>query len=686
MQVRDACAKGHVSHSHSAVCCAPFAAQSPSKSAAATAAPASAAAALDFFGSNIAAAAAAPAAAAASPATTRTPSKKQQPQSASKASGGKRKRDAEEDDEEIVVKQEPSSDAEDDNADEEQMLDDGENDLDGAEDDDGEEDGEEGGVQLFNRSHGGAAGSGSDDDAAAAGTAGSAAASAARSLKSLRRSLGIHVSGSDIPPPFLRFTDLSQEPLKVSQFIVDNLSRPVLEGGAGYKAPTPIQQQAVPILLAGRELLACAPTGSGKTAAFAIPILAALRKPSASGVGFRALVLSPTRELAEQTHRCFTALSHGRAFKIFHLSKANANANTFGSAAAAQSKRDILITTPMRLVNLIQTESIDLSAVEYLILDEADRLFELGFLEQVDTVMSACTNPRLRRALFSATMQQGVETLARTVLRDPIRLTIGVRNSATSSIQQELLFVSSEEGKLLAFRQMMQRGLEIPVLIFVQSKDRAAQLYNELVYENLQVDVIHADRTANQREQSIRKFRSGAVWVLICTDLMARGIDFKGVRTVINYDFPQSLVSYIHRIGRTGRAGAQGKAITFFTEIDTPLLGGVARLVKASGSEVPEWMLRSGSGSGGLHRMSVSAARRLKDQAPPRASIQPKDPSTKSGGSGSSANKKARDRKKKRKSGGAGADADAGAATQKPEPVPGRTAQTSNKRKAHHNE
>ncbi len=170
--------------------------------------------------------------------------------------------------------------------------------------------------------------------------------------------------------------------------------------------------------------------------------------------------------------------------------------------------------------------------------------------------------------MFSATMEQGVENMARTVLREPLRLNIGARNSATESIKQSLLYVSSEEGKLVALRQMIQNGLDIPVLIFVQSKERAAQLYGELVFDAIQVDVIHADRTAAQRSESIRRFRAGSAWVLICTDLMARGIDFLGVRTVINYDFPQSTVSYIHRIGRTGRAGREGKAITFFTEAD----------------------------------------------------------------------------------------------------------------------
>lgn len=231
-------------------------------------------------------------------------------------------------------------------------------------------------------------------------------------------------------------------------------------------------------------------------------------------------------------------------------------------------------------------------SVEYLILDEADRLFELGFLDQVDKVLSACSHPQLKRALFSATMEQGVETLARTVLRDPVRMVVGARNSATASIQQELLFVSNEEGKLIAMRQMLQSGLPLPALVFVQSKERAQQLYQELVYESVAVDVIHADRTQHQRMEAIRKFRAGKVWFLICTDLMARGIDFKGVSTVINYDFPVSSVSYIHRIGRTGRAGRQGRAITFFTEIDKPLLPSIAKLVKQSGSDVPEWMLK----------------------------------------------------------------------------------------------
>jgi ATP-dependent RNA helicase DDX52/ROK1 len=239
---------------------------------------------------------------------------------------------------------------------EDEMVDDGENDL-AEEEEASDDEAEEEGVQLFGRTKGAAT---TDDGSDAEDADDSTSTSArVRALKSFRREAGIHVSGSDIPAPFREFSDLCAAggALGVPEYMVKNLSRPVVEGGCGYEKPTAIQQQAVPILLKGRELLACAPTGSGKTAAFVIPILASLGKPGT--VGFRALVLSPTRELAEQTHRCFTSVAAGRPFKIFHLNKANANSNNFG--AQSNAKRDILITTPMRLVNLIQNEAIDLS-------------------------------------------------------------------------------------------------------------------------------------------------------------------------------------------------------------------------------------------------------------------------------------------------------------------------------------
>eukprot|EP00469_Lotharella_globosa_P010621 CAMPEP_0167780800 /NCGR_PEP_ID=MMETSP0111_2-20121227/5566_1 /TAXON_ID=91324 /ORGANISM="Lotharella globosa, Strain CCCM811" /LENGTH=183 /DNA_ID=CAMNT_0007671367 /DNA_START=48 /DNA_END=599 /DNA_ORIENTATION=- len=173
-------------------------------------------------------------------------------------------------------------------------------------------------------------------------------------------------------------------------------------------------------------------------------------------------------------------------------------------------------------------------------------------------------------------MPQGVEMMARTILRNPIRIVVGYKNAAAAEIEQKLVFVGSEQGKPLALRQLIQKGLNIPVLCFVQSVERAKQLFNEMVYDGIHVDVIHSGRTAKQRERVVEAFRTGRVWMLIATDLMARGVDFKGVNCVINYDVPQSHTTYIHRIGRTGRAGRKGEAITLFTQNDAKHMHAIA--------------------------------------------------------------------------------------------------------------
>lgn len=252
---------------------------------------------------------------------------------------------------------------------------------------------------------------------------------------------------------------------------------------------------------------------------------------------------------------------------------------------------DILIATPLRLVHLIQETKLDLSMVEMVCLDEADRLFDMGFVEQIDEIFAACTHPKIQRAMFSATMLQGVEEMAQSVLRDPVKVSIGVKNAGANTIEQKLVFVGKEEGKIVAMKQLIHEGLRVPALLFVQNKERANELYQELLYDGINVGAVHADRTKEQRDEVIRQFRTGAVWVLICTDLMSRGMDFKAVNMVINYDFPQSAVSYIHRIGRTGRGGRKGLAVTFFTEDDMAYLRTIANVMKLSGCDVPEWML-----------------------------------------------------------------------------------------------
>ena len=427
----------------------------------------------------------------------------------------------------------------------------------------------------------------------------------------LRHANKIYVEGSDCPAPLTAFADLAEAPFAVPAFLVRNIA------SCRYDEPTPIQMQSIPIMLARRDMIACAPTGSGKTAAYLIPIFATLKAPGASG--FRAVVMAPTRELSAQIAREAERLAAGRPFRIQHLTKANAQQAGGGGGNDGESsggKHDVLITTPMRLVHLVRAGSVDLAHVELLILDEADRLLELdsGFAEQVDEVFAACAHPRLVRALFSATMLPGIEELARTVLHDPLRVTIGVRNSATENIAQRLLFAGDEAGKLLAVRQLVREGIKPPVLIFVQSIERARHLFHELVYDGINVDVIHAERTQAQRDSIIQNFRLGKIWMLICTDLMARGIDFKGVHCVLNYDFPQSVVSYIHRIGRTGRAGRKGEAITLYTEEDSDYLRSIANVMKLSGCEVPDWMLQ-------LRKQSRKDKQYLAKHAPSRDSI-----------------------------------------------------------------
>ncbi|XP_072738458.1 probable ATP-dependent RNA helicase DDX52 isoform X2 [Ciconia boyciana] len=376
----------------------------------------------------------------------------------------------------------------------------------------------------------------------------------------------INVQGTDLPDPVATFDQLQKE-YKVHPKIMENIQ------AAGFQVPTPIQMQAIPVMLHGRELLASAPTGSGKTLAFCIPLLTHLKQPR--NKGFRALIISPTRELASQTHRELVKLAEGTGFRIHMIHKAAEAAKKFGPKSS--KKFDILVTTPNRLIYLLKQDppAIDLTSVEWLVVDESDKLFEdgkSGFRDQLASIFLACTSHVVRRALFSATFAHDVEEWCKLNLDSVVLVSVGARNSAAETVEQELLFVGSETGKLTAMRELVKKGFAPPVLVFVQSIERAKELFHELIYEGINVDVIHADKTQQQRDNVVHSFRAGKIWVLICSALLARGIDFKGVNMVINYDLPTSAVEYIHRIGRTGRAGHTGKAVTFFTEDDKPLL------------------------------------------------------------------------------------------------------------------
>lgn len=424
----------------------------------------------------------------------------------------------------------------------------------------------------------------------------------------IRHQNRINVHGTDIPDPVSTFEELQKE-YDLDPRIIHNIK------AAGFQTPTPIQMQAVPLMMHKREILACAPTGSGKTMAFCLPLLAHLRQPL--NKGFRALIISPTRELATQTHRELLKLSEGVGFRVHMINKGVEAVKKYGPKSA--KKFDILVTTPNRLIYLLNQDppAINLSSVEWLVVDESDKLFEdgkTGFREQLATIFLACSSPNVRRVLFSATFATDVERWCKLNLDNLVSVSIGARNSAAETVEQQLLFVGSENGKILAMRNLIKQGFLPPVLVFVQSIDRARELYHELVYEGINVDVIHADRTQQQRDNVVSSFRSGKIWVLICTALLARGIDFKGINLVINYDFPTSAVEYIHRIGRTGRAGHKGKAVTFFTEDDKPLLRSIATVIKKAGCPVPDYMI-------GFKKIKSKLKHQLVTKPPRRATI-----------------------------------------------------------------
>ncbi|VVC29257.1 Helicase, C-terminal,Helicase superfamily 1/2, ATP-binding domain,P-loop containing nucleoside [Cinara cedri] len=424
------------------------------------------------------------------------------------------------------------------------------------------------------------------------------------------KQIKIKAVGDNVPNALATF-DMMKNMYSLSPLLMDNLMK------SGYTVPTPIQTQSIPIMLQKRQIFACAPTGSGKTAAFLVPIIHHLSKPM--NKGFRALIVSPTRELAKQTLRECTRLCEGIGLRPHTFTKINKDKEKFNPKLA--QKFDILIATPNRLVFLLEQEppAVELTNIEWLVIDESDKLFETGirgFRDQLAIIYKAC-GPNTKRAMFSATYTVEVAKWSKKNLDGLIAVTVGNRNTAVTTIEQDLVFVGNEEGKLIAMRDLVKKGLSPPVLIFLQSKERAKELFSELIYDGINVDVIHADRTQQQRDNTVKAFREGKIWVLICTELMGRGIDFKGVNLVVNYDFPSSAISYIHRIGRTGRAGRPGKAVTFFTNDDKPMLRSIATVMKDSGCPVPNYMLE-------MKKLHKNTRRKMEKQSIARDEIRAK--------------------------------------------------------------
>ncbi|CAG9533191.1 unnamed protein product [Cercopithifilaria johnstoni] len=408
----------------------------------------------------------------------------------------------------------------------------------------------------------------------------------------LRKLNRIFVWGDNIPDPLIHFTGIHG----LSQELINNLKE------FGITEPTPIQMQAIPVMMQERDLLCSAPTGSGKTLAFALPIIfdVVRRKSHNSKDQLNAVVLEPTHELVKQTYVQFLKFSHNLSVSL-----------------------NVLISTPNKLVYALNKNSkILLDGLNWLVIDESDRLFDTTegddrcFRNQLAQIYQACSENSVRRALFSATFSYEVEDWCKKNLYNVAMICIGSRNSAVSSVKQELIFAGSEHGKIIGLRALFQNSFKPPALIFVQSKLRAKQLVP--IIESLQppipVKMISSEKTEIERESAIAEFRSGHVWVLICTDLMSRGLDLSGVNLVVNFDLPTSIISYIHRIGRAGRAGRRGHAVTYFTESDLNFIRPIATVIKQAGFKVPEYTLR-------MRKPTKKEKKKLLKHAPKRKNI-----------------------------------------------------------------
>lgn len=418
----------------------------------------------------------------------------------------------------------------------------------------------------------------------------------------------VETSGGNVPPAVNAFAEID-----LGDALNENIRR------CKYVRPTPVQRNAIPISLAGRDLMACAQTGSGKTAAFCFPIISGImrgnftqRPRRARTVYPLALILAPTRELSSQIHDEARKFSYQTGVKV---------AVVYGGAPINQQLRelergvDILVATPGRLVDLLERARVSLQMIKYLALDEADRMLDMGFEPQIRKIVEQMDMPPpgIRQTLlFSATFPKEIQRLASDFLSNYIFLSVGRVGSSTDLIVQRVEFVLESDKRshlmdlLHAQRENVVHGKQALTLVFVETKKGADSLEHWLCMNGFPATTIHGDRTQQERELALRSFKSGNTPILVATDVAARGLDIPHVAHVVNFDLPNDIDDYVHRIGRTGRAGKSGLATAFFNENNLSLARPLADIMQEASQEVPAWLTRYASRSypGGKNRRS----------------------------------------------------------------------------------
>lgn len=348
----------------------------------------------------------------------------------------------------------------------------------------------------------------------------------------------------------------------------------------GYLTPTPIQAQAIPQVLSGRDVMGAAQTGTGKTAAFTLPILhrlmpLATHSASPARHPVRALMLAPTRELADQVAENVRRYSQHTPLR---------STVVFGGVDIGPQKEalrrgcEVLIATPGRLLDHVEQKTVNLSQVQLLVLDEADRMLDMGFLPDLDRIVKLLPTQR-QTLLFSATFSNEIRKLGRTFLQNPVEIEVAGRNATADTVTQIAYAIRSEDKRAVVVHLVKSRNLR-QVIVFSNTKIGTARLARELARDGVRAESIHGDKSQADRMKALEAFKSGELEVLVATDVAARGLDVAGVPCVINYDLPYNAEDYVHRIGRTGRAGASGEAISFYAADDERLLLDVEKLIR----------------------------------------------------------------------------------------------------------
>ncbi|QJC57371.1 ATP-dependent RNA helicase RhlE [Polaromonas vacuolata] len=367
-----------------------------------------------------------------------------------------------------------------------------------------------------------------------------------------------------------------------SSFSTLSLAEPLARAVAemGYETMTPIQAQAIPVVLQGKDVMGAAQTGTGKTAAFALPLLQRMMKHENASTSparhpVRALVLLPTRELAVQV---------GEQVELYAKHTNLRSTCVFGGmdmkVQTAELKKgvEVLVATPGRLLDHIEAKNAVLNQVEYVVLDEADRMLDIGFLPDLERILSYLPKKRIT-LLFSATFSPEIKRLASSYLQDPVTIEVARSNATASTVEQHFFSVGSDDKRRALHQVLKTRGMK-QAFVFVNSKLGCARLARSLEREGLKTTALHGDKSQDERLKALEAFKSGAVDLLVCTDVAARGLDIKDVPAVFNFDVPFNAEDYVHRIGRTGRAGASGLAVSFVAPSDQRLVADIEKLIK----------------------------------------------------------------------------------------------------------